>query len=528
MMLPDRGWLYSLVSRLLFLFDAESVHHLTVCTARILSGVPGFLLLVKTLFASRDQHVAALGLSFPNRVGLAGGFDKNGECIELFEALGFGFIEVGTVTPKPQPGNPRPRIFRVREQGALINRLGFNNDGVDALVQRVERARARVRFPIGVNIGKNKSTPDESAIDDYRICASKVARVADYVVVNVSSPNTPGLRSLQSVESLGPILVAVRAALDAASPERRVPLCVKIAPDLANEDIDQIAALVVELSVDGVIATNTTIARAGMETQTESIGAGGLSGAPLTARAGMVLDRLVTALAGRAIVIAVGGIMTASEAKARVVRGASLVQVYTGLIYNGPGFARRIARATAVVAMLVLFIACAGSTRAGDAGRTPSGDASSDARWVDAGTADASSDTPTRPSCTTPRVRPARIAPGTASWSFGNVDCSGNVTCEVDEYGFSAVASDRARCATHPLRMRFGGVPALGVALIEGAATERDFECPSSGRAVVQIGDSRPRYATSGSVLVTSPPWVFAVNAAISGETLSVTVQCGN
>ncbi len=287
-------------------------------------------------------RVRALGLEFPGPLGVAAGFDKDARAVRGLAALGFGFVEVGTVTALPQPGNDRPRMFRLPADRALVNRMGFNNEGAAAAAARL---RGRRRGVVGVNIGKTKVVPEQEAPDDYAASARAVAGVADYVVVNVSSPNTPGLRDLQAVDRLAPVLVAVREALDAAVPERHVPLLVKIAPDLSDTDIDAVADLALELGLDGIIATNTTISRAGLASPASEVtaaGAGGLSGPPLRDRALAVLVRLRARAGDRLVLIAAGGIETPDDAWARLQAGATLVQAYTGFIYGGPLWPRRI------------------------------------------------------------------------------------------------------------------------------------------------------------------------------------------
>jgi dihydroorotate dehydrogenase len=308
------------------------------------------------VLAPRDPalRVRALGLDFPGPLGLAAGFDKDGEGVIGLAALGFGFVEVGTVTARPQPGNPKPRMFRFPAERALVNRMGFNNHGAAALAARLRALRGHrgyrgYRPIVGVNIGKTKVVPEEGAIADYVTSARLVAEVADYVVVNVSSPNTPGLRDLQSVDKLRPLLAAVRSALDQASPRRRVPLLVKIAPDLADADIDAVADLALDLGLDGIIATNTTISRDGLRDSAAvaDAGPGGLSGAPLKARALSVLRRLHARAGDRLVLIAAGGIETADDARDRLAAGATLLQAYTAFIYEGPGWPGRVQRGLA-------------------------------------------------------------------------------------------------------------------------------------------------------------------------------------
>ena len=327
---------------------AEAAHRAGFWLIRAAAAVPGVALVLRRVLGPRDPalRVRALGLDFPGPLGLAAGFDKDGEGVSGLAALGFGFVEVGTVTARPQPGNPKPRMFRFPDERALVNRMGFNNHGAAALAARLRALRARpgYRPVVGVNIGKTKVVGDEEAVADYVTSARLVADVADYVVVNVSYPNTPGLRDLQSVDKLRPLLTAVREALDEASPRRRVPLLVKIAPDLADEDIDAVADVALDLGLDGIIATNTTISREGLRdaAAVAAAGPGGLSGAPLKSRALAVLRRLHARTGGRLVLIAAGGIETADDARERLAAGATLLQAYTAFIYQGPGWARRI------------------------------------------------------------------------------------------------------------------------------------------------------------------------------------------
>jgi dihydroorotate dehydrogenase len=323
----------------------ETAHAVGFWLIRAAARVPGAAWLGRRFLAPRDPvlRTRALGLDFPGPLGLAAGFDKDGHGAAALAALGFGFVEVGTVTALPQPGNPKPRMFRFPAERALVNRMGFNNSGAAALAARLRAARGP-RPVVGVNIGKTKAVPEEDAVADYATSARLVADVADYVVVNVSSPNTPGLRDLQAVSRLRPLLTAVRAALDEASPRRRVPLLVKIAPDLADADIDAIADVALDLGLDGVIATNTTISREGLRDSAAvaDAGPGGMSGAPLRGRALEVL-RLLRARAGdRLVLISVGGIETAADAWERLDAGATLVQAYTAFIYEGPLWPHRV------------------------------------------------------------------------------------------------------------------------------------------------------------------------------------------
>jgi dihydroorotate dehydrogenase len=323
----------------------EAAHTVGFWLIRAAAAVPGVAWVLRRVFAPRDPalRVRALGLDFPGPLGLAAGFDKDGRGVTGLAALGFGFVEVGTVTARPQPGNAKPRMFRFPAERALVNRMGFNNAGAAALAARL-RALRGPRPVIGVNIGKTKAVPEDSAVADYVTSARLVADVADYVVVNVSSPNTPGLRDLQAADKLKPLLAAVRAALDEASPRRRVPLLVKIAPDLADPDIDAIADLALDLRLDGIIATNTTISREGLRDSAAvaDAGAGGMSGAPLKARALEVVRRLHARTGDRLTLIAAGGIESADDAWARLAAGATLVQAYTAFIYEGPCWPSRV------------------------------------------------------------------------------------------------------------------------------------------------------------------------------------------
>jgi dihydroorotate dehydrogenase len=334
---------------------AEAAHLAAFGLIRGVARVPGAAWLLRRWLGPRDPvlRVRALGLSFPGPVGLAAGFDKDARGTRGLAALGFGFVEVGTVTAQAQPGNPKPRMFRLAADRALVNRMGFNNAGAAATAAQLARSRRRSRLcsrlgpggpVVGVNIGKTRAVPDAEAAADYAASARAVAAVADYVVVNVSSPNTPGLRDLQAADRLKPVLVAVRAALDAAVPGRRVPLLVKIAPDLADADLDAVADLALEFGLDGIIATNTTTSRAGLASPAAEVaaaGAGGLSGPPLRARSLEVLRRLHTRAGDRLVLIAAGGIETPDDAWERLRAGATLVQAYTGFIYGGPLWPRR-------------------------------------------------------------------------------------------------------------------------------------------------------------------------------------------
>ena len=327
--------------RLLFQYvvrfvPAETAHRLGFGLIRLIGAVPVLRALLRRLLAPRDPvlRVRALGMELAGPLGLAAGFDKDGQGTAALGALGFGFIEVGTVTGQAQPGNPLPRLFRLPADRALINRLGFNNHGAQAAAAVLQRGPRDV--PVGVNIGKTKIVSVDAAEADYVWSATALAGVADYLVVNVSSPNTPGLRDLQAVATLRPLLIGVRATLD-RSASKRVPLLVKIAPDLADQDVDAIADLAVELGLDGIIATNTTISRDGLITRgAADLGPGGLSGAPLKQRSLQVLARLRARVGADLLLVAVGGIETAEDAWQRIQAGATLVQAYTGFIYGGP------------------------------------------------------------------------------------------------------------------------------------------------------------------------------------------------
>jgi len=329
--------MYDLARQILFKLSAETSHDLSLD----LIGAGGRLGLNR-LLAKPPARVptTVMGLHFPNPVGLAAGLDKNGAAIDGFAQLGFGFVEIGTVTPRPQPGNPRPRLFRLPEATAIINRMGFNNLGVDHLVERVKAAR--YEGVLGINIGKNFDTPVERAQDDYLLCLDKVHAHASYVTVNVSSPNTPGLRSLQFGDSLKALLEALatrREALALAS-GRRVPLAIKIAPDMTDEETAQVAAALLATGMDAVIATNTTLSREGVQGLPHGEEAGGLSGAPVREKSTHTVRVLAGELKGAIPIIAAGGITEGAHAAEKIQAGASLVQVYSGFIYRGPALIR--------------------------------------------------------------------------------------------------------------------------------------------------------------------------------------------
>jgi len=342
------SWLpYSLARPFLFGLDPEHAHELTLGSLARLQNTP-----LQCAWAQRRiaDPVTLAGLTFPNRVGLAAGLDKNGRCIDGLAALGFGFIEVGTVTPLAQPGNPKPRMFRLPEAQALINRLGFNNDGLAAFIANVKRSRFRSQGGIlGLNIGKNAATPIERAASDYLVCLDGVYPHADYVTINISSPNTQNLRALQSDDALDALLGAVqqRKAALARQHGRSVPLFVKIAPDLDAAQVAAIAASLKRHEIDGVIATNTTIARDAVKALRHGNEAGGLSGAPVFEASNRVIAQLRRALGAAYPIIGVGGVMSAADARAKIAAGANLVQVYTGFIYQGPALIDAAARALA-------------------------------------------------------------------------------------------------------------------------------------------------------------------------------------
>ena len=324
--------LYSLARAALFRLDPEAAHDLTLKSLAALGPAAALL----GAGADRGEARTVMGLTFPNPVGLAAGLDKNGAYVDALAALGFGFIEIGTVTPRPQPGNAKPRMFRLEEHEAIINRLGFNNEGVDQLLRNVERAS--YTGILGINIGKNFDTPNDRAADDYLACLDAVYARASYVTVNISSPNTQNLRELQSSERLDDLLTALMERRDALAARHGAtkPLLVKVAPDLDDAQIASIAALAVTHRVDGLIATNTTVARDAVAGHRHAAQLGGLSGRPVFGPSTRVLQKLSAELQGRVPLIGVGGIMGGADARAKVDAGASLVQVYTGFVYRGP------------------------------------------------------------------------------------------------------------------------------------------------------------------------------------------------
>ena len=336
---------YPLARPFLFGLDPETAHELTLATLARAQGTP---LQWAWCNAFVPDPIELAGLRFPNRVGLAAGLDKNARCIDALGAMGFGFVEVGTVTPRPQPGNPKPRMFRLPQANALINRLGFNNEGLDAFISNVQRSRFRQQGRLlGLNIGKNAVTPIEEATSDYLTGLAGVYPHADYVTVNISSPNTKNLRALQSDEALDALLSAIAARREelAAQHGRRVPVFVKIAPDLDEAQVDVIAATLRRHGMDGVIATNTTIARDKVQGLPHAHETGGLSGAPVLEASNRVIAQLRAALGSGFPIIGVGGILSAQDALSKLRAGADVVQIYTGLIYRGPALVDEIARA---------------------------------------------------------------------------------------------------------------------------------------------------------------------------------------
>ena len=338
---------YALARPFLFGLNPETAHDLTLNS---IARMQNTSLQCVWQQARVNDPVELVGLTFPNRIGLAAGLDKNGRCIDGFGAMGFGFIEVGTVTPKGQPGNPKPRMFRLPQANAMINRLGFNNDGLNAFIANVQRARFRQNGGVlGLNIGKNAATPIERAADDYLLCLAGVYPHADYVALNISSPNTTNLRALQSDAALDALLGAVQQRREQLATQhgRRVPVFLKIAPDLDEAQVDVIAATCKRHAIDGVIATNTTVLRDAVKHLLHGDEAGGLSGAPVFAASNRVIAQLRAALGSAYPIIGVGGVMSATDAKAKVAAGANLVQLYTGFIYGGPPLIDAAARALA-------------------------------------------------------------------------------------------------------------------------------------------------------------------------------------
>jgi dihydroorotate dehydrogenase len=333
--------MYALIKRLFFLFDPERIHHFTFKLIKITLAIPGVKLLWRKWYVVEDKKLEheLFGLTFKNPVGLAAGFDKNGKLFNELEYCGFGFIEVGTVTPKAQEGNPKKRLFRLTEDEAIINRMGFNNDGLEALVKQLKQRKTKLI--IGGNIGKNKITSNEDAVDDYVACFEALYPYVDYFVVNVSSPNTPNLRALQEKEPLTALLKTLKDLNKTKEIQR--PILLKIAPDLTDDQLNDIIDIVDETKIEGVIATNTTIDRSNLKTpNVEAIGAGGVSGKPLTKRSTEVIRYLHDHSKGSFPIVGVGGIHSAEDALEKFKAGASLVQIYTGFIYEGPQLVREI------------------------------------------------------------------------------------------------------------------------------------------------------------------------------------------
>ncbi len=336
--------LYALVKPFLFQLDAEYAHDLTLKSLKV-AEKSGLLALLPKPNPCKPREV--MGLTFPNPVGLAAGLDKNGAVIDGMAALGFGFLEIGTITPRPQPGNPKPRLFRVKEAEGIINRFGFNNLGVDNLIQNVQASK--YRGILGINIGKNFDTPNERAVDDYLICMRKVYAHASYITVNISSPNTKNLRQLQEKDALDALLATLKAEQKILADKygKYVPIALKIAPDLDEAQIIEISDLLKAHQFDGVIATNTTLARDAVEGLPNANETGGLSGAPVREKSTMVISQLSKQLAGELPIIGVGGILSGADAAEKIAAGASLVQVYSGLIYRGPSLVRAICKTLA-------------------------------------------------------------------------------------------------------------------------------------------------------------------------------------
>ncbi len=335
--------LYSLIRPLLFLQDTEASHRLTLS----MLDRAGCLLPERTL---THRPVTVMGITFPNRVGLAAGLDKNGAHVVGLGRLGFGFLEVGTVTPVAQAGNPQPRLFRLPAHQAIINRMGFNNDGVDALVANVSASRSRYAGVLGINIGKNKDTPNDKAVDDYLLALRKVYPHADYITANISSPNTVGLRELQSADAIKSLLERLKnAQAELATNFGYKPIAIKIAPDLSDDALVELADIFKQFEIDGIIATNTTIDKSAVAGSRYSSEEGGLSGVPVRAQSTHVITVLANALGGEIPIIGVGGISSGADALEKLRAGASLVQLYSGLIYRGPSLVNEVVKACAQV-----------------------------------------------------------------------------------------------------------------------------------------------------------------------------------
>jgi dihydroorotate dehydrogenase len=324
--------MYSLIKPLLFCLNPERAHAVTLKALQFADGLG----LTKFFPVAPENPCRLFGLDFPNRIGLAAGMDKNGEYVDALAALGFGFIEVGTVTPKPQAGNAKPRLFRLVKEEAIINRLGFNNKGMEYMAAQL--AKCRYRGVLGINIGKNRDTPNEDAISDYLLCFRRLWPYAGYITVNVSSPNTAGLRDLQNNEALNDLLSALKneQRTIATAHQKYVPLLVKISPDLSPDELEDVASILLKQQMDGVIATNTTLRRDGVQGSIYVNEAGGVSGRPLTSLNTDTIQQLSKFLQNKIPIIAVGGVMDKASAQEKISAGASLLQVYTGLIYRGP------------------------------------------------------------------------------------------------------------------------------------------------------------------------------------------------
>ena len=338
--------MYRIVRFFLFLFNPEFIHHITFKIIKIGGMIPGKMWSWRLIFRVKDTRLEreVFGLKFDNPVGLAAGFDKDAKLFDELASFGFGFIEIGTVTPLPQDGNPKPRLFRLKDDSGLINRMGFNNQGIEAVVARLRRKKSDII--IGGNIGKNKVTPNEEAANDYAICFEKLFPYVDYFAVNVSSPNTPGLRDLQEKAPLTALLNSLQELNN--KKDKRKPILLKIAPDLTNEQLDDIITIVADTKIDGVIATNTTIDRSGLKTdknKVDAIGNGGLSGKPVGLRSTQVIKYLADKSNRAFPIIGVGGIHSAEDALEKLDAGATLLQVYTGFIYQGPSLVKRINKA---------------------------------------------------------------------------------------------------------------------------------------------------------------------------------------
>jgi len=338
--------MYKIIRFFLFLFKPEFIHHISFILIKSGAIIPGKMWSWRLLFKLRDTRLKreVFGIKFDNPVGLAAGFDKDAKLFDELASFGFGFVEIGTVTPLPQDGNPKPRLFRLKEDNAIINRMGFNNEGIEATVARLRRKKSNII--IGGNIGKNKVTPNERAVNDYEMCFEKLFPYVDYFAVNVSSPNTPGLRELQEKEPLTSLLKRLQELN--SQKDKRKPILLKIAPDLTNKQLDDIILIVSKTNIDGVIATNTTIDRSGLKTtkiRLESIGNGGLSGKPVKERSTEMIKYLSEKSNKAFPIIGVGGIHSAEDAIEKLEAGAALLQVYTGFIYEGPALVKRINKA---------------------------------------------------------------------------------------------------------------------------------------------------------------------------------------